>query len=81
MVVREVTGYNLDSPCSNHGEVFGLFIYLFMYILFIFLFPPHRNAETFVGSSSFYFAGLVALLKFQRKLLFETFKCLCNQSS
>ena len=24
MAVREVTGYKLDSPCSNHGEMFGL---------------------------------------------------------
>jgi len=56
MVVREVTGYKLDSPCSNLGEVFGLlFIYVFI-ILFIYFFP-HHNAETFVDSSSFYLAG------------------------
>jgi hypothetical protein len=43
MAVREVTGYKLDSPFSNHGEVFGP--------------PPHHNTETFVDSSSFYLAG------------------------
>jgi hypothetical protein len=54
MVVREVTGYKLYSPCSNHGEVFGLlkFIYYFIYLS-----PPYCNAETFLDSSSFCPAG------------------------
>ena len=52
MAVREVTGYKLDSPCSNHGEVFEL-IYLCTHYLF-----HHHNTETFVDSSSFYLAGV-----------------------
>ena len=76
MAVREVTGYKLDSPCSNHGEVFEL-IYLCTHYLF-----HHHNTETFVDSSSFYLAGVTLhFLNFKESCFFEKFECLCIQSS